>query len=75
MGKFLEDNDFGYGGDGKTFFDVSVNVPDWKIKELKRFARKLGFSCRKKGMWVVGVGILKAMVFPRAIASHKSGEK
>ena len=53
MYEFLEDNDFGHGSDGKTFFDVSVNAPDWKIKELKRFARKLGFSCRKKGNYYI----------------------
>jgi len=49
MDKFLEDNDFGYRDDFKTYFDVSIDAPDWKIRELKRFARKLGFSCRKKG--------------------------
>ena len=53
MDKFLEDNDFGYGGVKNVYFDVSIENPNWKIKELKRFARKLGFSCRKKGNYYI----------------------
>jgi len=46
--QYLEDKDFGYGF-SYDYFLVSVENPDWKIKDLKKVARKLGFSCRKKG--------------------------